>query len=167
MVRGVTLVELCIVLAIVAVLAGTALPSFKETLQKRRFEGVAAEVTTEVNFARGAAVALGRGTWLGYRQVGGGSCAIVFVGGKADCTCSADGLPVCAPGGQPLKTTLHPVPVSVGAPIRFDPINGSVTPTATIRVELAAGKELHHKVNIMGRVRACSPAGAVKGYPVC
>ena len=166
-VRGVTLIEACIVLAILAVLAGTALPSFNETLKKRKFDGVAAEITTEVNFARGVAVSQARGTWLSYSRIPGGSCAIVHVGAKTDCTCASDGQPVCAPGSEALKVTLHPIAVSVAAPIRFDPINGTVTPTATIRVELNAGQELHHRVNIMGRVRSCSPAGLVKGYPTC
>jgi type IV fimbrial biogenesis protein FimT len=165
--RGVTLVEICIVLAVLAVLAGSALPSFTETLQKRKFDGAVAEITTEVNFARGTAVAQGRGTWLSYTRVAGGSCALIHIGAKTDCTCAADGQPVCAPGAEALKATLHAVPVSVAAPIRFDPTNGSVTPTATIRVELALNRELHHKVNIMGRVRSCSPMGAVKGYATC
>jgi prepilin-type N-terminal cleavage/methylation domain-containing protein len=111
--RGVTLVEVCIVLAILAVLAGSALPSFKETLQKRKFDGAVAEITTEVNFARGTAVAQGRGTWLNYTRVAGGSCALIHVGAKTDCTCAADGQPVCAPGAEALKATLHAVPVSV------------------------------------------------------
>jgi type IV fimbrial biogenesis protein FimT len=166
-VRGVTLVEACIVLAILAVLAGSALPSFSDTLKKRRFDGAVAEIPTEVNFARSAAVTQGRGAWLSYTQVAGGSCAMVHVGAKTDCSCAADGQPVCIAGATALKATLHAVPVSVAAPIHFDSTNGTVTPTATIRIEMASGKELHHKVNIMGRVRSCSPAGAVKGYPAC
>ena len=49
----------------------------------------------------------------------------------------------------------------------FDPNRGTVTPTGTLRVQLQSGQALHQVVNIMGRVRACSPAGAVPGYPTC
>jgi type IV fimbrial biogenesis protein FimT len=167
LVRGVTLVEVCVVGAMAAILAGAALPSFTESLNKRKFDGAVAEIPTEVNFARSAAVSSNRVTWLSYTQVVGGTCAMVHVGAKTDCSCTAGGQSVCANGGEALKVGLHAVPVSIALPIHFDPTNGSVSPTATIRVEYAAGKELHHKVNIMGRVRSCSPMGAIKGYAIC
>ncbi len=49
----------------------------------------------------------------------------------------------------------------------FDPVRGTTTPTATVRVVAADGRAIHQIVNIMGRVRACSPGGAVSGYRAC
>jgi type IV fimbrial biogenesis protein FimT len=56
------------------------------------------------------------------------------------------------------------------ASILFDPLHGTSTPTGTLRVVADSGRAVHHVVNIMGRVRTCSPAGAapvVAGYRVC
>jgi type IV fimbrial biogenesis protein FimT len=165
--RGVSLIEACVTLAVASVLVGSAVPSFKESSQKRVLQGVAQEVPTEIAFARSAAVVHAGGVWLSYAAVAGGTCALVHTGSKGECACSADSQPVCSGDAQALKTTLHPLPVSIAKPIHFDHTNGSVSPTATIKVQQADGSEVRHIVNIVGRVRSCSPQGAVKGYPVC
>jgi type IV fimbrial biogenesis protein FimT len=50
--------------------------------------------------------------------------------------------------------------------ILFDAVKGTVTPTATLRVTSSVGA-LHQVVNLMGRVRTCSPDGALAGYARC
>lgn len=44
--------------------------------------------------------------------------------------------------------------------LRFDPTNGTTSPTGTICTVPARGRSVHHVVNIMGRVRSCAPASA-------
>jgi type IV fimbrial biogenesis protein FimT len=56
---------------------------------------------------------------------------------------------------------------SSSASMLFDAERGTVTPTGTLRLRLADGRAVHHVVNIMGRVRTCSPAGRVAGHPAC
>ena len=51
--------------------------------------------------------------------------------------------------------------------VLFDPLHGTASPTATVRVTGLSGRAIHHVVNVMGRVRSCSPLGAVPGYRVC
>jgi type IV fimbrial biogenesis protein FimT len=46
-------------------------------------------------------------------------------------------------------------------------VRGTVTPTGTVTVATANGRALKQTVNIMGRVRSCSPDGAVLGYRAC
>ena len=53
------------------------------------------------------------------------------------------------------------------ASMLFDPVHGTSTPTGTLRVLDSRGRAIHHVVNIMGRVRSCSPQGAVPGYRAC
>jgi type IV fimbrial biogenesis protein FimT len=53
------------------------------------------------------------------------------------------------------------------ASMRFDPLHGTSTPTGTLRVVGANERAIHHVVNIMGRVRSCSPQAAVRGYAAC
>jgi type IV fimbrial biogenesis protein FimT len=56
------------------------------------------------------------------------------------------------------------------ASILFDPLHGTSTPTGTLKIVGDSGRAVHHVVNIMGRVRTCSPVGAapaVPGFRVC
>jgi type IV fimbrial biogenesis protein FimT len=46
-------------------------------------------------------------------------------------------------------------------------VHGTSTPTGTVRVIGANGRELRHVVNVMGRVRTCSPQGNVAAYRAC
>ena len=50
--------------------------------------------------------------------------------------------------------------VSSVSSMRFDPSTGTVTPAGTVCTVPVRGRALHNVVNIMGRVRTCSPAAA-------
>jgi type IV fimbrial biogenesis protein FimT len=56
---------------------------------------------------------------------------------------------------------------SASKSITFDAVRGTVTPTATLRVEARDGRAIHQVVNLLGRVRSCSPLGRVGGERVC
>jgi type IV fimbrial biogenesis protein FimT len=58
------------------------------------------------------------------------------------------------------------VAANVGS-IAFDPTRGTSTPAGTVRFVATNGHVIHQVVNVMGRVRSCSPAGAVPGYKAC
>jgi type IV fimbrial biogenesis protein FimT len=49
----------------------------------------------------------------------------------------------------------------------FDGTRGTVSPTGTVRVIGADGRAVHQVVNVLGRVRACSPQRALPGYRAC
>jgi type IV fimbrial biogenesis protein FimT len=53
------------------------------------------------------------------------------------------------------------------ASVLFDPMHGTSTPTGTLHVIGAGGREVRHVINVMGRVRSCSPAPALPGYRAC
>ena len=45
-------------------------------------------------------------------------------------------------------------------------MHGTSTPTGTLRLVDSRGRAVHHVVNVMGRVRSCTPAG-VPGWRAC
>jgi type IV fimbrial biogenesis protein FimT len=97
---------------------------------------------------------------------------VIHTGAAGDCPCDNIGVAQCTNGSTALKTVFHPADRSVSvqanvASMRFDPTNGTVTPAGTVRVIAADGRAVHHVVNIMGRVRSCSPGGSAKGYKAC
>ncbi len=162
--RGVTLIEASITLAIVGILAGSALPSFKESLDKRKVEGFSSEVGTDLRYARSEAVARNAGVRVSFYQ----GCYVVHTGSRADCVCDGQGPAVCTGDAVALKTvnaaSARGVQVVANvSSLRFDPTNGTTSPTGTICTVPASGRSVHHVVNIMGRVRTC--AQAVAGAP--
>ena len=169
--RGLTLVELLIVLAIVAVLLGAALPQFGKATERRHLEGTVAQLSTDIKLTRSLAVAHNRGLRMVFQTANGGSCYVVHSGAASDCQCTTAGPAVCSNGAVAQRSVFFaaggPVQLqaNVGA-ILFHPVHGTSTPTGTLRVVARSGATVHQVVNIMGRVRACSPSG-LPGYPAC
>ncbi len=165
--RGVSMIEACMVLAIAGILAGSALPAFKENLDKRQVEGVSSEVRTDLVYARSEAVARNEGVRVSFYNGAVGRCYVVHTGHRADCSCDGSGAPaVCSGGAVALKTVSESRGARLVANVsslRFDPTNGTTSPTGTICTVPANGKAVHNVVNLMGRVRTCSPA--VAGAP--
>jgi type IV fimbrial biogenesis protein FimT len=55
---------------------------------------------------------------------------------------------------------------SNSASMLFDPVKGTVTPTGTVKLHSRLGT-VHLVVNVMGRVRSCTPDGALPGLARC
>lgn len=168
--RGVTLVEAAVVVAIVAVVAGTAAPWFGASAERRVVEGMAAQFEADVQYARAEAAARRARLVIDYVSDGAGSCYVLHTGATGDCTC-AGGAAVCAAGVDALRLAYQPaargiVISSNVASMRVDPHRHTVSPTATVSVGSRIGS-LRQTVNIMGRVRSCSPAPALPGHPTC
>lgn len=169
---GVTLTESLVTLAITAILLGSAAPGFQELRLRRHLEGVAAQLETDLQLARAEAVARREGVRVGFTTgADGGSCYVLHTGAAGACTCDGSGAVTCEPGAEALRR----VPLAAGHPVRlqsnsgsilFDHVKGTVTPTATIRLDSAAG-QVRQIVNVMGRVRSCTPDGALPGIRPC
>jgi type IV fimbrial biogenesis protein FimT len=169
--RGVSLIESLIALAVVVVSIGTAMPSFKSALERRHLEGAAAQLETDIQHARSLAVARNHSVRLKFSDDASGSCYAVFSGAANQCQCRADGSSSCL-GAQPVWRSTGfdaagavRLRSNVGS-IVFDPLQGTSTPTGTLRLLSRSGQAVHLVVNIMGRVRTCSPTG-LAGYRPC
>jgi type IV fimbrial biogenesis protein FimT len=168
-VRGLTLIELMVALAVLAVLASAAVPSLSAQLERRRLMSASAEVATTLQFARSHALVSGQPVGATVLREGERSCLIVHTGRSADCSCTAT--PVC---GAPshieralVWTGTHGIQLQANvASLRYDPRTGTTSPTGTLRVTSRSGA-VHHIVNLGGRVRSCSPAPALPGLAAC
>jgi len=171
--RGITLIEACVTLAVVATVATSAAPSLRGMFDTRRLDGTASQLGHDLQFARGTAVARNQRVRFSVHGTATGSCYVIHTGSADQCECgNADGPAVCSGDAQEIKTirlasadrvTLQ----SNVSSILFDPQHGTSTPTGTLHVVGADGREVHQIVNVMGRVRACSPQGRVPGYRAC
>jgi type IV fimbrial biogenesis protein FimT len=172
--RGISLIETMSVLCVTSLVIGTAIPSLESLRQKADLAGAAAQVETDVQFARGQALALNRTVQLTLREVDGATCYIVHTGPAADCTCSGQepSASACENGSRLLRAVSFAsqgmVQVrSASKSLTFDPVRGTVTPTATLRVEARDGRRIHQIVNLLGRVRSCSPQADFTGERAC
>jgi len=170
--RGLTLLELAIVVAITAIVAAAAAPSFTAIIDARRLDSAAARLAADIQFARSEAIARNQPLRLSLLTGAGASCWIVHSGASADCRCSDDAGAVCGAGARAVKGVVlaNRERVSVAgnvASIVFDPLHGTSTPTATLSLSDVRGRSVRHVVNVLGRVRSCSPAGTLAGYPAC
>jgi type IV fimbrial biogenesis protein FimT len=172
--RGLTLIEAMMVLAVVSIAIGSALPSLSSLRQRADLSGAAAQVETDVQFARSQAVASNRTVQLTLRESVDGTCYMVHTGPAADCTCSgrATVQASCVGDAELLRVVAFasqgPIQVrSTSKSLTFDPFKGTVTPTATLRVEDKDGRAIHQVINLLGRVRTCSPNGRVVDERAC
>lgn len=168
--RGFTAVEGLICVTVLLIALSAALPGFGAARDQRRVEGAAAQLETDLQLTRGLAVAQNRTVRFEIVRETHGTCYVVHDGAAGDCTCSPQG-PVCRPGIQAHRHQHYAedagvsVQANVGSMV-FDPLKGTVTPTATLRVE-GARVSIRQIVNIMGRIRSCSPEGVMPGYKAC
>ncbi|MBE7419064.1 MAG: type II transport protein GspH [Ideonella sp.] len=163
--RGVTLVEAMSVLAILSIVIGSALPSFASLRQRANLRGVAAQLATDLQFARSQAVALNTVVRFSLHDQAGGTCYMVHTGSAANCSCGNAGQPAgCRTPAELLRSVSMAasgdtqVRANVGS-LLIDPVRGTVTPTATLRIEGRDGRTIHQVVSLVGRVRSCSPQG--------
>lgn len=173
--HGFTLVESLVALAVAALLACAAAPSLQEAIEARRVDGAALQLAGDIQFARSEATARNRPVRVRFQSDRRGSCYVLHTGGARACECDPlRGSSACAGASDShaIKTVGWPasdrieLSANVGS-LLFDPLHGTTTPTGTLKIEGPRGRAVHHVVNIMGRVRSCSPAGRLTGYPTC
>ena len=168
--RGLSLVEMTMAMGLTAVIASLAAPSLRGTLDLRRLDAGATQLATDLQFARGEALARNRPVRLSWNAEQG--CYLVHTGAADDCRCFAALPPACVEGATPIRSAAWSAGDRLAlqsntASILFDPRHGTATPSATLRVVADDGRAIHHVVNVMGRLRSCSPLAAVPGYRAC
>ena len=170
--RGMTLVELMVVIVVLAILVGLSVPSLIESAARRRLEGAANELGADLQYARSQAVASDRpvlvclaGTstyWITHRTA-----------------CPAAGDALSAPEDLK-KVDVGPAHLGLtGTAIQFLPLRGCpnssgdfTSPTDScaasgLGITLSSsqiGGDLRAEVSNMGRVRMC---GSFTGYAAC
>lgn len=171
--RGLTMVDaLCSLMLAMVLLAGV-LPLFDEMRARVRLESLASLLETDIHFGRSTAISKGVSVRMAVQSLAdGGSCYVMYTGPAQACTCSSAGQAQCEGDGRLLRVEAQAANADVTlAPLSrtlvFDAFKGTVTPTATVQLIARDGRSLHQVVNIMGRVRTCTPSGALPGVRRC
>ena len=169
---GVTLIEASISLAVLAVIVTSAAPSFAEAMRKRRIEGVAGQVRADLQYARVASVVRNERLRISFFDTAAGTGYVLHSGDSDQCTAGDDGRVQCQEPAVALKTMWVSARDAIrvegsASPMLFDPVHGTVSQAGTVKVVGDGNRAIHHVVNVLGRVRSCSPQAAMPGYKAC
>lgn len=172
--RGTTMIESLVVLASTVLALTSALPSWRDLRQLQHLEGTALQFETDVQFTRSMAVAQRRNLRMSFFSESHGSCYVVHVGAAGVCRCDASGQALCSDGQAPMRVqhyrSQHPVTVQSNvSSIVFAGDLGTSTPAGTVRFQTTPTDAIHAVINVMGRVRHCTPSQSrvVRGYSIC
>lgn len=171
--RGLTLIELMLSVALVALLSVWALPSFDGLLQRRQALGLSAQLVSDVQYLRSLGLARRTALRLTVQSPtsGPGGCYLVHTGPADACSCSGTTI-TCATGTELLRSFALPADSRLRlranvASMRVDPRQGAFSPTGSIEVIAADGSALKHVINLLGRVRLCASSGSWSGVSAC
>jgi type IV fimbrial biogenesis protein FimT len=151
--RGFTVIELMTVVVIAGVLLTIALPSFNDMLARRRLEGQANELVTDLSYAKSEAVQRNRN--VAVFTGGGGTCYTIamWTTGTGSCDCAAT--PRCTGGPVELKTVTlgNSVAVTNGVTFDFEPVRGGLQPATAASAAVSLGPRTYAvSVTAYGRV---------------
>jgi type IV fimbrial biogenesis protein FimT len=165
---GVTLVELLVALAVLAILATAAVPAFTTLIERHQLRGAANALYSDLLLARGEALRRNAPVGVAFGDGPAGAwCHAVTDGGACDCFAAG----ACALAGAPGRVARGSDFPRVSLATRFAPAHGAVFNPArgtanpgTAHLSGAAGS-IDVVVSSLGRVRLC--AEGVPGYPPC
>jgi len=152
---GFSMVEVMIAIVLVGILVVIAVPMFQEQVAKRRLEGLANELSADLQYARTEAVSKNRQVQL-ISAADGKSYSIQYVTA-----------PVSA---AQLKIASFPVGITASpdVAVRFDALRGmAATVGAMTLSSIHTTGTLRASATVVGRITLCSPGGGFIGYATC
>ena len=161
--RGLTLIELAITLAVMAVLATLAVPGLGARMDRQRLQGAAETLAADLAEARFEAARRGATLYVESADAAEGSAWCWAVATSAGCNCS-----------QPQACQVHTtrsadhggVRIRQGINARLDP-SGSVQASQPAILEGSSGDRLRVEVSAAGRPRICAEKGSWPRLPTC
>ena len=162
-VRGVTLIELAIALAVMAVLATLALPSLGARLDRARLQGAAESLAADLAEARFEAAKRGGSLFVETAEAAEGAAWCWAVTTTPGCSCGQ----TQACQLRVARAADHPgVKLVAGLNARMDP-SGEVKVSQSATLEGSRGDRLRVELSTLGRPRVCAEKGNWPRMPAC
>lgn len=182
-IRGVTLIELMIVIVITAILLAWAIPSFQETIDRNRLKAATETLYGDFQFAKSEAIKRNEQIRVIFDNstttevINGKSVTVTWCYGvteQASCgcrpskystpnRCTIDGIPK-----DSLSVDYPDITITPSANFSFGYVRGTVN-AGNVTLNSARSKQTQVILNGLGRIRICSPTGSsnVTGYAAC
>lgn len=170
--RGVTLIEMCVVLGIVALILGQLIPSLQGFRERTLLRATADALADDLRFAREEAVRLNRPVLFRISGKGAAACYLLHLGPTNGCDCAGGRTHCEGQGASVLKSVWLPEasPIRLTSNVEsmvFLRAQGTVTPTGSIEVRLNEREAVRLVVAITGRVRSCTPSARISAIRPC
>jgi len=173
--RGLTIIELMVVVAVIAVLVTLAAPSFRSLIAAQRVKGINAELVTDLQFARSEAATRGRPVRIRFNPAA--ACYVIYTDATSG-QCDCNNTPVCTDevSREEIKTVKLPIANGVslsasgatGTIVGFDPRVGKASPPGfVVGVTSSLRGQLRTTLNEAGSASVCTPDGSISGVPAC
>jgi prepilin-type N-terminal cleavage/methylation domain-containing protein len=151
--RGFTLLEAAITLAVLAIVAAAAVPSYHNMLARQQLRAAGEQLALDLRMAREHALRSGQPVFVNAREGAKDWCWGLSSGQPCDC---AGGVPACSLGrGRSADFPL--LEMSRAADLSFEPRLGRSETTAAFELKSRRGHSLQLQVNAMGRAHLCGP----------
>lgn len=148
--RGVTLIELMVVVAVIAIISVVAVPSFSDQLARRKLEGAASELATDLQYAKAKCVSTNLNVSLATNAAGN-----QYTVSSATETFKSVSLDT--------QISLNP-----SVSVAYTPLRGfAAADTAITLSSTRTTAQLRVAVTTVGKVSMCSPGGLFRGYTAC
>ena len=187
--RGLTIIELIIVVAVLGVLIALVAPSLRSMISAQRVRGVNTELVTDMQHARSEAARRNQDVRVAFQNSSGLSCYVAYTepasatSGSCDCSLTP-GSNVCASPRVEIKTVQLPQADGVslaatssdGPVLNFSRSSGALLPTVAasgvpndfvVEVSGTPRGKLRTQVGMSGRPSVCSPDGSISGTATC
>ena len=173
---GVTLIELIIVIAVMAILLSVAVPEFGDLLVRNRLKAATETMHSDLQFAKTEAIKRNKSIRVNFMTSNGGATWCYGLKENTSCDCTADsGANMChidniKKVSRSIDFSGISILTSISAPgdrFTFESIRGVTDGTFGKVILTSSGqKETRVIVSRMGRIRFCSPSGKtnVAGY---
>lgn len=181
--NGFTVIELMVVVAVIAIVASFALPSYRTIVEKRQLSSGAEQVTAFFSSAQMEAVKRNQFVAVNYQWNGGNWCLGMIAGDEdtVDCDCT-DGS--CLMDGQvrifdssnlTRQDILSSATLGDDDTIVFDPVRGLIVDAESAQLQMISPDQESYALNLdvvpTGRMNICSDKTRadhpVSGYEDC
>ena len=181
--RGFTLIEAMVVIAIVGVLLALAAPSMREMIQMRRLRAVKDQLVTDLQYSRSEAVSRRAHARIDFNSTATLTCYTLYISSAGDKRCDCAGAATgatCDPDTKEIRTVRIPKSLSsqivITEPFQdwavgFEPAMGSLVrlpvdtdplPTNSFKIDVKIDPARTFRVILSrtGRPTVCRPAGS-------
>lgn len=171
--RGLTLIELLVTVAIVVIMAVIALPSFQGTLSRNRLSGAAESLAQDLYLARSQALQDGCTITLTFTPASSSSWSYSMTkpSSSSNCLnpCSSAGAADCTlktVTGSNFSGITLPSTTFASNAVSYDPVRSTANAGEVVLSASSTGDSVKVQLGAVGKVSICTSAGS-GGYAAC